>query len=204
MLHSKLCTTHLQCILMSLCLCLLPLQGCVLTVNTEESGPQSMASEYSPKKNRATVIYLVRHAEKEATRTDPGLTAQGEQRAAALVRFLANEPIDALLSSDYQRTRMTLAPLARQRQLDVQTYDVGNPDALVARVLRRYAGRTVVIAGHSNTVPDLVERFMVATGQGAEAAVDLDHDDYERIFVVVRPPRAPATVLNLAFSGVTP
>ncbi|MGW1780144.1 histidine phosphatase family protein [Streptomyces sp. NPDC002143] len=52
-----------------------------------------------------------------------GLTELGEQQAAALPQALAGEDIDALYASTLVRTRLTAAPLAAARGLDVLVRD---------------------------------------------------------------------------------
>ncbi|MEU1400821.1 histidine phosphatase family protein [Streptomyces sp. NPDC005728] len=49
----------------------------------------------------------------------PGLTPLGERQAAALPRALAGEDIEALYASTLIRTRLTAAPLAAARGLEV-------------------------------------------------------------------------------------
>ncbi|MGI5379371.1 histidine phosphatase family protein [Streptomyces sp. CA-251387] len=53
----------------------------------------------------------------------PGLTALGEQQAAALPAALADEDIEAVYASTLTRTRLTAAPLAAARGLDVLVRD---------------------------------------------------------------------------------
>jgi probable phosphoglycerate mutase len=53
----------------------------------------------------------------------PGLTALGEQQAAALPEALADEDIDALYASTLVRTQLTAAPLAAARGLEVRVRD---------------------------------------------------------------------------------
>ncbi|MFE5814291.1 histidine phosphatase family protein [Streptomyces sp. NPDC056479] len=53
----------------------------------------------------------------------PGLTALGEQQAAALPAALADEDIDAIYVSTLTRTQLTAAPLAADRGLDVIVRD---------------------------------------------------------------------------------
>ncbi|MCX4766198.1 histidine phosphatase family protein [Streptomyces sp. NBC_01275] len=53
----------------------------------------------------------------------PGLTALGEQQAAALPAALAHEDIEALYASTLVRTQLTAAPLAAARGLDVLVRD---------------------------------------------------------------------------------
>ncbi|MEU6148135.1 histidine phosphatase family protein [Streptomyces sp. NPDC047081] len=52
-----------------------------------------------------------------------GLTALGEQQAAALPEALADEDIEALYASTLVRTQLTAAPLAAARGLDVIVRD---------------------------------------------------------------------------------
>lgn len=53
----------------------------------------------------------------------PGLTELGVQQAAALPQALADEDIEALYASTLVRTRLTVAPLAAARGLDVLVRD---------------------------------------------------------------------------------
>ncbi|MHB9756576.1 histidine phosphatase family protein [Streptomyces sp. BYX5S] len=76
-------------------------------------------------------LLLVRHGQtpsnlKHLLDTDepgPGLTALGEEQAAALPDALASEPIDALYASTLVRTQLTAAPLAAARGLEVRVRD---------------------------------------------------------------------------------
>ncbi|KUM78307.1 histidine phosphatase family protein [Streptomyces curacoi] len=53
----------------------------------------------------------------------PGLTALGQHQAAALPEALADEDIEAVYASTLIRTRLTAAPLAAARGLDVLVRD---------------------------------------------------------------------------------
>jgi broad specificity phosphatase PhoE len=104
-----------------------------------------------------TTIVLVRHAEKVADGSDdPALTAAGLQRAQALVRTLENAPLSAVYSTAFRRTQQTAAPTAAEHGLAVTTYDAKQPAAEFAAQLRaRHAGQSVLVVGHSNTVPGI-------------------------------------------------
>jgi probable phosphoglycerate mutase len=52
---------------------------------------------------------------------DVPLNERGLAQARAIGRALAHEPIDAIYSSDLDRTRSTAAPLARRKRLPIQT-----------------------------------------------------------------------------------
>jgi phosphohistidine phosphatase SixA len=106
-------------------------------------------------------VILLRHAEKPEDEAALHLSAQGARRAQALAEFLgkpnamtSNAPIAALYAtrvtrhSHSQRTSETLAPLAKQLGLPVQTPYTTDLYSLLARDIlsnRAYQHRTVVI-----------------------------------------------------------
>ncbi|KAF7781671.1 hypothetical protein PRUB_b0971 [Pseudoalteromonas rubra] len=119
-------------------------------------------------------IVLLRHAEKMKGK-DPELTPQGQLRAQRLATLLAPLNPGLLFSTDYNRTRQTLAPLSTATSVPVQLYD---PRALAdfAAQLKTYSG-TIVVAGHSNTTPELVK---LLSGQ----AVSIREDEFNKVFIV--------------------
>ncbi len=132
---------------------------------------------------RVTVhgAYLVRHAEK-VTRNpddlDPALTPAGMERAIALKNKLANANIAAIYSTDYRRTMATAKPLADYLGLPITVYDQSS--ALVTKIKAEHGGETVLIVGHSNTVPQIVQEF----GVGAPVPM-IAPDDYDEFYVVL-------------------
>lgn len=105
----------------------------------------------------ATYI-VVRHAEKaSADPRDPALSDAGRSRAEALAAQLHDLPVDAAYATGYRRTQQTTAPAARTHGLVVRTYDAKLPAAaFVARLRRDHPSGTVLVVGHSNTVPGIV------------------------------------------------
>lgn len=126
-----------------------------------------------------TTIYLVRHAEKVITPDDPDppLSEAGRTRAAALPGALGPVRLDVIYSSDYQRTRDTVAAVADKFGLKVELYDPGDASAFAA-TLRTHTGAQVLVAGHSNTIPALLAELGVA------APVVIANDQYGDLFVV--------------------
>jgi len=106
-----------------------------------------------------TSFYVVRHAEKApATNmtSDVPLSAEGQQRAESLKNILQNEKIEAVYSTNFNRTRNTVLPLANAKSLPVEHYQPGDT-ALWNRV--REGKTNVLIAGHSNTVDEIINRL---------------------------------------------
>lgn len=132
----------------------------------------------------ADTFYVVRHFEK-VEGTDPGLSAEGRANAGRLAGMLAGDPPDAIYVSTTRRARESAAPLAARLGLTPIEYDPRDTPGLVAR-LRSEEG-TVLVVGHSNTVPDIV------AGLGGTRPADLTEADYGDVWIVTRGTGATAT-----------
>lgn len=130
--------------------------------------------------DESAVVYLVRHAEKTRDTEDPGLTAYGKERAVALADILASRGVDRVLSSDFRRTRETAAPLASRFGVEVELYDAEDLESLVRR-LRGAERETILVVGHSNTTPHLVEAL------GGDPGPPIEEDEYDRLYRVDLP-----------------
>jgi len=100
-------------------------------------------------------LFVVRHAEKQEG-DDPSLTDIGKQRANDLAHLLEKVPIDAIYSSNYKRTQETAMPTASQKNISITTYDARQLSHVAADLLATQASKTVLLVGHSNTNPDLI------------------------------------------------
>ncbi|GAA3961191.1 histidine phosphatase family protein [Hymenobacter antarcticus] len=128
-----------------------------------------------------TTVYIVRHAEKDTTANpaDPTLSAVGQVRAQALRQLLLRRQPAALFTTNTTRTRATLAPLAEALKMESQVYDPGRGRDLADRINKEYAGKTVVIVGHSNTVLSLIDDF------GATPPIEeIGDNEYDYLFTV--------------------
>jgi 2,3-bisphosphoglycerate-dependent phosphoglycerate mutase len=123
-------------------------------------------------------IILVRHAEKADDSRDPDLSDAGKQRAQRLMDVVKKYKPGAIYSTDFKRTRDTVAPMASRRKLQVQTYDARKPAELVDAVMKSKTKR-FLISGHSNTIPGLANLF----GK-KELFKNLDDSEYGAIWIV--------------------
>ncbi|TMJ19721.1 MAG: histidine phosphatase family protein [Alphaproteobacteria bacterium] len=98
-------------------------------------------------------VYVMRHLEK-AEGNDPALSPLGRRNAARLPALLGGARPGAIYVSATRRARETAQPLAISLGLSPKTYDPRDTPALIARV--RAETGTVLIVGHSNTVPEIV------------------------------------------------
>lgn len=125
-----------------------------------------------------TTIILVRHAEKADRSANPALSAVGIERAKRLHEVLKEYKTDAFYSTNYLRTMQTLEPWAEKSGQTIKHYNPRQPDSLVA-LLKNETGKTVVVAGHSNTIPALVNKLI-----GQQKYEDLADTEYGKIFIV--------------------
>lgn len=150
-----------------------------------------------------TTVFLVRHAEKAAPGDaefdpqDPGnppLTAAGRARAEALARTLEEAGVTAIFASEFARTQQTVAPLAARIGLKVTVHPAHDTTGLAELVTTAHAGSVVVIAGHSDTVPALVE----ALGAGAVDPIE-ETWEHDNLYVVTIEMPGKAQVSTLKF-----
>jgi len=108
-----------------------------------------------------TTFILLRHAEKDMKQStnDPDLSDAGKKRAERLASMLDKTVVTAIYSSDYKRTRQTVQSLAQRKGLPIQTY-VPNQEDDIDAILAKNRGGTVVVAGHSNTIPQFVNYLL--------------------------------------------
>jgi len=126
-----------------------------------------------------TTVIVLRHAEKSTEQTDPSLSAAGHERAARLATLLAQTGVAAIYVSDTRRARETVEPLARRLDVQVAEYPGREIDHLATRLLDRHRGQTVLVVGHSNTVPQLL-----ATLTGGRYVTRLDEDEFDGLYLV--------------------
>ncbi len=126
----------------------------------------------------STEYYIVRHAEKAATpASDPLLSPEGIQRAAALRTLLKKKSIKQIFSTPTQRTMLTARPISEALGIPVQSYGPV-PDATFIQKIKADKKNTLIV-GHSNTVDDLVNGLI-----GANALQDLPESVYSKMYVV--------------------
>ena len=113
-------------------------------------------------------VYLVRHAKagnREAWRGDDRLrplSGPGRRQAEGLVGALKKARIERILSSPYIRCVETVKPLADARGLKVETTDdlaEGAGAESVLRLVKRFAGKDVVLCTHGDVMQETVEQL---------------------------------------------
>jgi len=151
-----------------------------------------------------TTVIVVRHAERAGDAAgDPVLTPMGDVRAQALSNALAFTRLSGIVTTQYRRTQLTAAPTARSTGLTpVVVATTGGTSlhvrAVVDTVRARFAGGTVLVVGHSNTVTGIVEAL------GGPHLPDLCDSEYATMFVVVLRPGVEPSVVRARYGPEDP
>lgn len=123
-------------------------------------------------------VYVTRHAERaDDGSEDPSISQAGRRRAQALAVRLADAGIDAIYVTGYRRTAQTAAPLAERIGITALVRDVDEaPQALAAAVRAHPAGDAVLIVGHRNTMPGIIQAL------SHKATPPIADDEYGRLY----------------------
>ena len=137
-------------------------------------------TEDTPHKNQHATYYLIRHAEKVRTDPkdqDPSLDIKGMVRAKDWAVYFEPIKIDAIYTTKYMRTKQTISLIAQQKIVTPKYYD---PNTIYSdQFLKETNGKSILIVGHSNTIPQLVNKFI-----GEEKFQDMDDNDNSTLFKV--------------------
>jgi broad specificity phosphatase PhoE len=123
-----------------------------------------------------STFYVMRHLNTPAGAPDPDLTDEGRRNAQALAEWFGDNPPAAIFVSNAKRAQQTAAPLAARLGIEPRIYDPSNTRLLIAEVMKEPP--PVLIVGHSNTVPEIVEAL---SGRRPDT---LTHDDFGDIWVI--------------------
>lgn len=99
--------------------------------------------------------------------------------------MLSGADVAAVYSTQYRRTRDTGAVVAEAAGVDLTVRPIDAANAarhardLAAEIIATHGGRTVVVVGHSNTVPDVVAAL------GGGEVEDLPESEYDRLYLLV-------------------
>jgi broad specificity phosphatase PhoE len=136
-------------------------------------------SENGPSYESTTFI-LVRHAEKMSDSDDPGLTQEGVSRANKLQEMVVMANVNAIYSTNFERTRATVQPVSEMVDVPVTMYEPVPGKNVTEQWIKKHRGETVLISGHSNTIPGLANQLLGRT----YFENDLDESDYGNLLII--------------------
>ena len=140
-------------------------------------GAHASARAHAPE---AATFIVVRHAEQVVDDSrDPPLSKRGVARAEALALRLAGAPLVAAYATPLRRTLQTAQPTAARHRIAITSYDATMPPAdFVAGLRARHVRGTVLVVGHSNTVPEIVAGLCSCRIRA------LGEEDYDAIYTI--------------------
>ena len=152
-------------------------------------------------------VFLIRHAEREdEPRQDPPLKKEGIARSQELARLLSSAGIKAIFTSQFTRTKQTAEPLATKLGLTPTPFTLksnpSNPRQIAAestaevtnKILER-AGESVLVIGHSNSIPDVIKML------GGDVVPTIDERKFDDLFIVTVYAKGKARVVQLKYGA---
>lgn len=153
-------------------------------------------------REQSQIVVLVRHAEKaETPKDDVALSDRGRARAEALAGALGEAGVETIVTTERRRSRETAAPLAARRHLTPvveQTSDDTHAHAKAVAAAVRNGGAVVLVVGHSNTLPAIIEAL-----RGPKVAAICD-GQYALLFTLWTDPGKPSRLIRSTYGAPDP
>lgn len=137
-------------------------------------------------------VIVVRHGEKADDGKDPALSIVGEVRAERLAGMLMPSGVSAIYTTQFRRTQLLAQPLAKRIGVRPTVVAAADGDALIRQIQAHRVAETVLVVGHSNTVPGIIKAL------GVKEEVKVADDEYDNVFVIV-PRGTQTTVLKMKY-----
>ena len=106
-------------------------------------------------------VYLIRHAEKDRSdplNKNPHLNKRGIERSLLWNGYFENKEVNSIYSTNYNRTIETVLPVSLAKGIKPIIYSASNIN--YESFLKKEKGNTVIVVGHSNTIPGFVNKLI--------------------------------------------
>src|SRR5215510_12773263 len=131
--------------------------------------------------SEGTTVILIRHADRTSSATDqdpgPPLNTKGKARAQKLIHVLGTSGIEAIYHSHFTRSKQTAQPLAAHLP-GIATKQIDTALEIKNNILANHAGKAVLVIGHSDTVPELINQL-----SGGHMPV-INDSEFDNLFIV--------------------
>jgi broad specificity phosphatase PhoE len=136
-----------------------------------------------PLRRALPVIIAIRHADVDASAAadpdvGPPLSDAGSARAEELRHVLGDTGLEAIFVTKWQRTQLTARPLAADLGIDPTQIDAASE--VVAAIRAQPSSSTVLVVGHTNTVPEII------SGLGGPSGLVIEPTQFDRMYVFSR------------------
>lgn len=165
---------------------------------------QPAAAQQRPQ--QPTVIILVRHAEKDRSdprASNPDLTDAGRRRARDLERVIRRRHVNAIITTNLKRTVETARPSAESFHVTPEVYHATGDGkatgvAMAEMIRARHMGKTILVVGHSNTIPATIEAL------GGPKINEVCDSSFSNLFMLVLYPNRPLRFTHTHYGAADP
>lgn len=140
-----------------------------------------------------TQIYMLRHAEKDNyDESDPDLSDYGLDHAKYWKKVLQHITFDQIYTTDFKRNLKTAAIISKDSNIKPEIYYPMSFEVL--KFINKVKGQKILVIGHSNTIPDMVNRII-----GESKYPPMSHKNYNTLHLVTvdKNGDTASTVLNI-------
>lgn len=145
-----------------------------------------------------TTVILVRHAEKKVVppeNKDPDISDEGQARAKEIARMFSGAGIAAIYATQFKRTQQTVKPLSDQLGVAVTKVEAKKTSDLVALIRSANAGQTIFVAGHNNTVPEIIAAL------GGPQLPIIPETDFDNLYILTIQKDGVTRLLQLKYGN---
>ncbi len=146
-----------------------------------------------------TTVILIRHAEKiiDPNNNDVDLSPTGQARAQEIARMFGDAGVNAIYATQYKRTQQTVKPLADKIGVPVTIMNSKSTGDLLAQIRAQHSGQTIFIAGHNNTVPEIIAAL------GGPQYPIIPESEHDNLFIVTVYRTGKAKVVKLKYGSAS-
>jgi phosphohistidine phosphatase SixA len=146
----------------------------------------------------STTVILVRHAEKKVVapeNKDPDLSPAGIARAQELARMFGNTGISAIYATQFKRTQQTVKPLADKLRIPVTRVEAKKTSELVKQIRSQNLGQVIFIAGHNNTVPEIIASL------GGPQLPIIPEEEFDNLYILIAQRDGDTRLLQMKYGS---
>ena len=144
--------------------------------------------EADAESGKTTTVMLIRHAERDNFFI---VTAQGHERAKALIKAVGEMEIAAIYSPDLERNLDTVRPLSKHLGIDITLIPrIGKKtvDGIVSQILTSHPGEVVLLVGNGAGNLRALHHRLGGTGDGLY--------QYGDLFIYMIPDKGPVKIVK--------
>lgn len=128
--------------------------------------------------SNVTQIYILRHAEKASvTEENPSLSEYGIKHANYWKKVLQYIKFDRVFTTEFIRNVKTAEILSSNLSITPETYYPMSFD--IVKFINEIQGQKILIIGHSNTIPDMINRIINETKYPP-----MSHKNYNLLYLI--------------------